>query len=458
MTVANASLLSLLSIGDSAQTVAIAPDGRRTDRASLRRRVAALARDIDNRPGERWAVVCDDALEFAVGLFAVLAAGRQPIVPQNPRPGSVLETAGKLDGLICDRAWSEAGVPVLGTDAGTADHPVPAPEGSDLEIVLYTSGSTGHPKAVSKRADQLLSEIEVLETCWGERIGNATVVGTVPHFHIYGLLFRVLWPLYGRRPFFTEPVLEPSTIADRIRGLGGAAVVSSPAHLSRVPDFGILPRGDDGVRVLFSSAGALTPVTRRRIHGELGLAPVEIYGSTETGGIAWRQVAPGDPESWQPLPDVTFRIDDEGELLVSSPHIADGGPWATGDLARPADSGFDLLGRKDDVVKIEDKRISLLQLVRHMEDDPLVSEAAVVPLSGRRRIIGAAVVLTAEGRRRLEAEGRRRIRSEIEAGLLRYFEPIVVPRKWRFEAALPRNAAGKLERRGMEALFEGGAG
>lgn len=455
---ADARLLSLLSAGPPGETVAVAPDGRRTDRAALRGRVAALAESVVERPGERWAVVCDDALEFAVGLFAVLAAGRQPIVPQNPRPGSVLETAGELDGLICDHDWPEASVPVFDTAAGTSESAVPEPEGPDRELVLYTSGSTGHPKAVTKRTDQLLSEVRVLEACWGDRIGGATVVGTVPHFHIYGLLFRVLWPLYGRRPLFTEPVLEPSTIAGRIRGLGGAALVSSPAHLSRVPDFGILPRGGDGVRVLFSSAGALAPATRRRINEELGLAPVEIYGSTETGGIAWRRVAPGDPETWHPLPGVECRIDDDGELFVRSPHIHDGGPWATGDLARAADAGFDLLGRKDDVVKIEDKRISLSQLVRHLEAHPLVSEAAVVPLSGRRRIIGAAVVLTEEGRRRLETEGRRRIRQDIETGLLRYFEPIVVPRKWRFEPALPRNASGKIERGGMEALFRESVG
>jgi len=62
-------------------------------------------------------------------------------------------------------------------------------------LVVFTSGSTGEPVAIEKRLDQLAREVEALEAAFGADAGTATVHGTVSHQHIYGLLFRVLWPL-----------------------------------------------------------------------------------------------------------------------------------------------------------------------------------------------------------------------------------------------------------------------
>ncbi|HRE16020.1 MAG TPA: hypothetical protein PLW86_03000, partial [Rhodocyclaceae bacterium] len=66
---------------------------------------------------------------------------------------------------------------------------IPLPSVPTLE--LFTSGSSGEPKRISKRLIQLEAECRVLESFWGGHIGQAAVLATVPHHHIYGLLFRV---------------------------------------------------------------------------------------------------------------------------------------------------------------------------------------------------------------------------------------------------------------------------
>ncbi len=67
-------------------------------------------------------------------------------------------------------------------------------------LTLYTSGSSGTPKPIRKTLAQFNAEVHTLETQWGALVGDATVLGSVPHHHIYGLLFRVFWPLAaGRR-------------------------------------------------------------------------------------------------------------------------------------------------------------------------------------------------------------------------------------------------------------------
>ncbi|MCO6705214.1 AMP-dependent synthetase, partial [Streptomyces sp. CHB9.2] len=66
---------------------------------------------------------------------------------------------------------------------------------------LSTSGSSGEPKLIAKQLFQLANEVAALECLWGASLGAATVLGSVSTQHIYGLLFRVLWPLCAGRPF-----------------------------------------------------------------------------------------------------------------------------------------------------------------------------------------------------------------------------------------------------------------
>ncbi len=85
-------------------------------------------------------------------------------------------------------------------------------------------------------------------------------------------------------------------------------------------------------------------------------APVEIYGSSETGGIAWRQTE----SLWQPLPGVQLALNTEGALRIDSPWLALGQTEQTADAAELfADGRFALRGRLDRIIKLEEKRISL---------------------------------------------------------------------------------------------------
>ena len=68
-------------------------------------------------------------------------------------------------------------------------------------LTLYTSGSSGAPKPIRKTLAQFDAEVRTLEAQWGALVGDATMLGSVPHHHIYGLLFRLLWPLAAGRAF-----------------------------------------------------------------------------------------------------------------------------------------------------------------------------------------------------------------------------------------------------------------
>ena len=193
----------------------------------------------------------------------------------------------------------------------------------------------------------------------------------------------MLWPLAAGRPFAAERLVFNEEIAQRIAG--PAVLVASPAHLRRLPDALDWSAARAGLRGVFSSGGPLPPEAAESALALLGVAPVEVYGSSETGGVAWRQRA-RHGDTWQPLPGIEFRIDD-GELCVRSPHLPDLAWWRTADRATPAGDGmdgFELHGRVDRIVKIEEKRVSLTAMEQRLAASDDIAEARVLMLADER--------------------------------------------------------------------------
>ncbi len=287
----------------------------------------------------------------------------------------------------------------------------------------------------------------------------------MPHHHIYGLLFRVLWPLAAGRAFDRASLVEPQQLQQRIVHGGGAAViVSTPSQLSRwpvLPGFAALTP-----HVFFSAGGALAAGVASEYAAVFGAAPVEIYGSTETGGIAWRRQDESD--AWRPLAGVEVRRDGDadGALSVCSPHLGDTGWHRTDDAVVFDDDGrFRLHGRLDRVIKLDGKRVSLLALEARLESHPYVAQAAVAPLNGAasgpapdaarpvRERAGAVVVLTQAGSAALHAQGRAQVARTLRRHLAAYFEVVVLPRHWRFRLSLPFDARGKLPAAAIAGAF-----
>ena len=130
-----------------------------------------------------------------------------------------------------------------------------------------------------------------LEQTFAEQLGPANIMSTVTHQHIYGLLFTVLWPLAARRPV-TLPLVDYPEQLQQILAKANCqryALISSPAHLQRLDNLPQLAKYSHSLATVFSSGGPLpNSVPEDFAEHELN-APIEVYGSTETGGIGWRR-------------------------------------------------------------------------------------------------------------------------------------------------------------------------
>jgi acyl-CoA synthetase (AMP-forming)/AMP-acid ligase II len=206
-------------------------------------------------------------------------------------------------------------------------------------------------------------------------------------------------------------------------------------------------------RAFFSSGGPLAAEAAFEYANAFGAAPFEIYGSTETGGIAWRRQ--NESDAWQPVIGIEVRRDEDGALNVRSPHLGHDGWHRTDDAISFDDDGrFRLAGRLDRVIKLDGKRVSLPELEARLALHPYVAQAAVVPLEGAtRERVGALVALTDAGSDALQGEGRLALAKTLRRHLAAYFDVVVLPRHWRFRIALPFDERGKLPVAAVAAAF-----
>ncbi|HNY22244.1 MAG TPA: AMP-binding protein, partial [Treponemataceae bacterium] len=317
-------------------------------------------------------------------------------------------------------------------------------------ITLYTSGSTGAPKPFPKRLTELEAETGELYRLWGSLIEGRRVYSTVNQQHIYGLLFTVLLPISMGVPFCEDIVRYPESLESL--GDRNPALVCSPAFFKRLAETEIPPNLFPGGCVVFSSGGVLTEGVARETEKRIGVKPIEIYGSTETGGIAYRTAV--IESSWKPFSRHEVSINEEGRVVVKSPYILDPAGFVSGDLGHFIEDGrFILDGRADSIVKIEEKRISLTEVENRILESPYAREACAIALTGKRQYLGAVVALSDEGKAFFAGKEKREINDFFRGHLAHYLENTVIPKKWRFVEALPRDSQDKLKRADITALF-----
>ncbi|NNT93504.1 acyl-CoA synthetase family protein [Stutzerimonas nitrititolerans] len=411
---------------------------------ALRQQALRLAGGLGSRNITRLALHLEDAGELAIALLGAWRAGVTVLLPADLQPATRQRLADQADLWLTDEAGDSALAELLGEALPAAPLDL-----DQCRLLLCTSGSSGEPKLIEKHLRQLANEVEVLEDQWGAELGQACIIGSVAAQHIYGLLFRVLWPLCAGRPLLRRTLPFPEDIQLASREQADFCLVASPALLKRMGDnldWPALSR----VRRVFSSGGPLPAEAAQQLQQRLDQAPTEIYGSSETGGIAWRQGG----SLWQPFVGVELSQDEQGALRIASPCLPPDHVEQTADAARiQADGRFELLGRLDRIVKLEEKRISLPMLESALSEHPFVSEARLSVIEDNRAFLAALVALSDAGLHALRNQGRRALTQALRKHLAQYCEALALPRRWRLVRQMPCNAQGKLPQAQLEALL-----
>lgn len=418
------------------------------DQVLFCRRIAAWEESFAGIEELLIALYLEDSLEFAAALFALWRLGKQALVPANNLPASCQQLAQ----LTPCFAGDFPGVGVVRAASGAAPlSAVAIPDAGTVALVLFTSGSTSDPVPIPKNFAQLETELVALESQWGDRLAGAKIASTVSHHHIYGLLFRLLWPLCCGRPFARQMRDYWEELALDARVQQPLAIISSPAHLRLIPPLAwasaVAPVA------VFSSGAPLAQDAALAAKAQLAQSVSEVYGSTETGGIGWREQ---DKDArWLCLPGVGVQLDENtGQLQVRSGHLPNA-DWFTGaDRATlDADGRFSLCGRADRVAKVGGKRISLTAIEQLLLQQPDVAAVRVLTLPERGERLGAVVVLTNDGNKHLVDQGKTLMNEQLKRALAGQVDRIAIPRYWRYLGDLPQNRQGKTTQADLQALF-----
>ena len=446
-------LMELLAGGRPDETPMADCSGVIISLSRLRRDVSANGERIRQTGCRRGLLLTRDAYWGAVGLFALMSADVEILMPPNIQPDIASTLTGLFDLIVTDRQLHGGASLVLAAgDIGDREAPTALKPSSRLTFL--TSGTTGAPKQVAKTLAHLSAETEAIEALLEPVAPRAAkVLATVPHQHAYGLAFRLLWPLATGRLFVSTTLDLWETVLSALEP--SSVLITSPAHLSRMG--GLTPVSDEQQPSLVLSAGApLAEADARLARTVLGLAVTEIFGSTETGAIASRLRDRRDP-AWHPLPRVVIGARDDGLATVRAPHVPDT-EYVSPDRVSVDADGIRFVSRADAIVKIEGVRVYPAEVAAQLRGIPWVADAAVATLGDPPTELGAAMTLTQEGQHLLARFGPFRLGRLARRVLAQSREPAALPRRWRFVDALPARALGKSATADIAALFRDDAG
>jgi acyl-CoA synthetase (AMP-forming)/AMP-acid ligase II len=416
-------------------------------------RAGQLSRLSSDEGPPRICVASEDRVDVAAAVLAALSGQVLALFPPGLSADAMLATHSlrPFSHWIGPAAW-QAELPadfqashVASAAAAVADAPLAIGRASEPCIFLHTGGTTGVPRSWAKTPRNLLEEVGILVRAL-QASPEDHILATVPPHHIYGLLFSVLLPLCSGATVERVSPFFPQEIADRITRTSATILVSTPAHLKALAKVMSKP---NRLRLVLSSGAPLSAADAKDFFTSTGLWPLEVYGSTETGGIAIRrQDVAASP--WHPLPGVACRLDGE-VLAVRSPFISGDVPFdadgffQTADLATlRTDGSFDLAGRADGVVKVGGKRVLLPEIEMAIVALAQVSDAVVLALpsdSGRGQDIVALVASS-----RPADELLRELREQLPSPSW--------PRRLRTVETIPTTPSGKRDRAAILQLLD----
>jgi acyl-CoA synthetase (AMP-forming)/AMP-acid ligase II len=418
---------------------------------------------------ERMLVHCDAAASIAEeSLLPRYPEGRPALVVSVPSP----DTAG-APGAPATRAgvvaWSDF----------SSDDPTyfqVAQDPGDLADIMYTSGTTGNPKAVAVRHDNY-SLIPFTEPAW---TGGGWLHASPP-YTFAGLAF-VYTPLkLGLRALY-QPRFDADRWFDVVESERPGSVFLVPAMAALLLEHPRFATADlSSVQLCSIGSAPLAPFVLEQLQERMpGALVSNNYGMTEAGSV-YCIMPPGEavrrPGSvGKPLPPAeVLCVDNEGQAVAAGevgevrlripgrPREYFGDPDATartwvdgwlvtGDLGRIDEDGYlYIVGRSKDVIIRGGNNIHPTDVEHAIESHPAVREVAVVGIP--HPVLGEDLVAFVTLRPGMEATP-----DDLRSHTLELLAKYKVPRQWHIVDGLPRNATGKVLKQELrDRLVEPGA-
>ncbi|WP_051488675.1 AMP-binding protein [Aliarcobacter lanthieri] len=267
----------------------------------------------------------------------------------------------------------------------------------NFSFLYFTSGSTGFPIAALKTKENIFSEINDLTHLLKEYHIKRVIV-TVPFMHIYGSLFGLFYPLKNDIDIILKEHFLPNDLLDLINE--NSLIVTTPLYIKALNQLNSKKNLKDSIFI--SSTEPLLSIDAKEFKDKFNTNIIQIFGSTETGGIAYKY---NDEELWNALNSVKLSTDNENKLKVTSPYVSNiiyeeefkqtNKSVQTFDFVELFNNKFKLIGRSSQILKIAGKRYSTIQIENILEKVEGITRALVL-VNSRNSLRGDILYITIE--------------------------------------------------------------
>jgi long-chain acyl-CoA synthetase len=343
--------------------------------------------------------------------------------------------------------------------------------GHDIASIVYTSGSTGKPRGATLSHLNIVSNvrsiIEYLRLTSDDRI-----MVVLPFHYIYGKSLLNTHFAVGGSVVIDNRFVYPAAVLQTMREQAVTGFAGVPSSFTILLNRSLLAGVKfPSLRYVTQAGGAMAPAVQKEVARAFAPARLFImYGATEASARL-SYLDPADlPRKWgsigKAIPGVELFVADEkgrprdpgqeGEIVARGPNIMQGywgrpdetqrvlrdGLYFTGDIGVMDDEGFlFVVGRTWDMIKVGGNRVSAKEIEDALYEHPAVAEAAVigVPDDLLGEVPKAFLVLRKGAAPRSDEEFR-----EFLSGRVASYK---VPKFLEFRDGLPKNAAGKIQKR-----------
>jgi long-chain acyl-CoA synthetase len=455
--------------------------------------------------GDRVGLYCPNGVEFVEAYLGIVRAGAV-VVPVNLliQPGEIRYVLNDAEvraviyhtalgekvtaarpHLPDDLYWAYIGAgPVDGDDVPFASlqssGPPLAPPAiaaqEDLAAILYTSGTTGHPKGAMLTHHNLVSNTRSVQAALQLRPEADRLLVVLPMFHSFAATVGLLTPALHGLSLAPVARFDPVLVSETIARTGATVFLGVPSM------YNLILRLEEeqaaqwaSIRVGVAGGAAMPVELLRRFEDRFGFPILEGDGPTECSPVTCVNPPDGERKPGSvglPVPDVEIAILDDagqalpsgeiGEICVRGPNVMKGywrlpeataetfiGTWLrTGDLGYIDGDGYIfMVDRKKDMVIVNGMNVYPRMVEEVLYQHPGILEAAVVgePHGSHGEIVVAHVV---------PREGVRLDDKELKAFCRQQLGQHQMPRRFVIRDALPKNATGKILKRELRRTGE----
>ena len=465
--------------------------------AALGQRITAIARTLKHElavsRGDRVAFLGLNSPDFLALAFATARLGAM-LVPFNwrlvpPEHSYILQDAG-VDVLIAESEFV-AGIDQIRDkhsackfvaqgeatetwldfdeliDTASGDDNNPHVDYDNPLLIVYTSGTTGHPKgAVLTQKALLWNSLNSLHM--HDLSSRDHVLNALPMFHVGGLNIQTLPALYTGATLTLQRRFEPGAVLAAITQSRPTLAVLVPATLRALIQHPNWQTSDLSSLRCITTGSSIVPNNLITPFHERGIPVIQVYGSTETAPIAiYMRAEEAEAHlgsTGKPALHCDIRIVDElgndvmtgtaGEILVRGPNVMyeywgnesatqeslRDGWFYTGDVGHKDSEGYYYIDdRKKDVIVSGGENIYPAELEQLLQEVDGVNDVAVVARTSAQWGEIPVAVIEKKAGVELTAD---KILAIFEGRLARYKHP----REVVFVDELPRNAMGKVQK------------